>query len=402
MLNVKTNSVAAFLNRLTLSESAQEEYGGRLSVWIRWTVLLAYTIDVNYRGDFGTTNHALSVLFAAVAAVVNCYAHYRIRSNRIVTAPWLLALSAMDITLISLSISLFGGIGSDHFVFYYLALAVFAAVFPHPLYGFAGATVVAAVYSAVVLLSAPGLDTQAQDERTLLLRIAVMYAVAAGVILITGYGQVKRITSLERQRDSVVRQQYVEFSQTIHDTTAQSVYMIGLGVETALGLANESDRELVAKLEATHALSKSTIWELRHPIDMGLIFDGRELGQVLKSHAGTFTTITSVPTEVSLEGREPPLSPTNKGLLFSVAHNAMSNAFRHSECSSVTISLDCKTDHIRISISDDGKGLPEDYTERGHGFQNMRRDAKNIGGKLEVSSGIAGTGTTVSCVVPYE
>ena len=88
--------------------------------------------------------------------------------------------------------------------------------------------------------------------------------------------------------------------------------MIGLGIETAIELANapndEGRDELIAKLEAIHALSKSTMWELRHPIDAGPIFEGREFGRVLSSHASTFTTVTSIPTEVEQSGREPRLS----------------------------------------------------------------------------------------------
>ena len=95
--------------------------------------------------------------------------------------------------------------------------------------------------------------------------------------------------------------------------------MIGLGLETAIELANaqndEGRDELIAKLEATHALSKSTMWELRHPIDAGPIFEGRELSRVLRSHASTFTMITSIPTELVQSGREPQLSTVTRGLL---------------------------------------------------------------------------------------
>ena len=105
---------------------------------------------------------------------------------------------------------------------------------------------------------------------------------------------------MERERE--LQQERIELSQTIHDTIAQSAYMIGLGLETAIELAsaqNDENRdELLAKLSATHALSKSTMWELRHPIDVGPIFEGRELSRVLRSHASTFTTITSIPTDV--------------------------------------------------------------------------------------------------------
>ena len=64
--------------------------------------------------------------------------------------------------------------------------------------------------------------------------------------------------------------------------------------------------------------------------------------------------------------------------------------------------LDFKADHIRLSVSDDWVGLPDDYAERGHGFDGMRTDAEQLGGALIVESGEAGGGTTISCVVPYE
>ena len=70
------------------------------------------------------------------------------------------------------------------------------------------------------------------------------------------------------------------------------------------------------------AQSRYAMWDLRHPIDMGRIFEGRELGRALRSHAETFTTITSVPAELTQRGEEPPMSVEAKGLLFSIAHNA--------------------------------------------------------------------------------
>ena len=227
-----------------------------------------------------------------------------------------------------------------------------------------------------------------------------MYAVVAAVNLVSRFERIRRIGAVERERE--LQRERIELSQTIHDTIAQSAYMIGLGLETAIELADESNRELIAKLEATHALSKSTMWELRHPIDAGPIFEGRELSRVLRSHASTFTTITSIPTELIQSGREPELSTVTRGLLFSIAHNAMTNAFRHSHAGKVTIALSFGGDRLRMSVSDDGIGLPDDYADRGHGFRNMRRDVERTGGSLEAGPGESGRGTTVTCVVPYD
>ena len=108
------------------------------------------------------------------------------------------------------------------------------------------------------------------------------------------------------------------------------------------------------KLRQTAELSRSAMWELRHPIDGGQLFRGEDLGEVLETHANTFTVITSVPAEFVQPGREPPLSTIAKSLLFSIAHNALTNVLRHAQASRVLIELDCTGEQLRLSVSDDG------------------------------------------------
>ena len=220
------------------------------------------------------------------------------------------------------------------------------------------------------------------------------------VNLIARFEHVRRTNAVQRERE--LQRERVELSQAIHDTVAQSAYVIGLGIESAIAAVDPADEEQVARLEATHVLSKTSMWELRHPIDSGLIFEGRELGEVLAAHAGAFTAITSVPANVVQSGKEPRLPAVTRGLLFSIAHNAMTNAMRHASASRVTVSLDFGRESLRMSIADDGVGLPPGYADRGHGFRNMRGDAERIGGRLEVRSGGPEPGTTVTCVVPYD
>ena len=162
----------------------------------------------------------------------------------------------------------------------------------------------------------------------------------------------------------------------------------------------DSNEELTARLEATSLLSKTAIWQLRHPIDMGRIFDGRELGWTLDSHVATFTSVTSVSAELTQNGVEPPLSIEAKSLLFTIAHTALTNAFRHAKARRVLIELDFGRHELRLSVSDDGVGLPDDYEERGQGFENMRTYAERLGRRLIVESRGPAGGARVTCVMP--
>ena len=147
-------------------------------------------------------------------------------------------------------------------------------------------------------------------------------------------------------------------------------------------------------------LSKATVWQLRHPIDMGRIFEGRELARTLGSHVATFASITSKSAEFTRNGVDPQLSTEARSLMFSIAHNALANALRHSGGSKVLVDLDFRGDEIRLSVSDDGVGLPDDYDERGHGFANMRKDAERLGGRLLVEPQGSDGGARVTCVMP--
>ena len=122
---------------------------------------------------------------------------------------------------------------------------------------------------------------------------------------------------------------------------------------------------------------------------------------MLWSHTETFAKVTSVPAEMFQKGIEPPLAVETRARLFSIAHNALTNAFRHAQASRVEVRLDFEADGIRLSISDDGVGLPDDYAERGRGFSGMRADAERLGGRLSVVAGGRDQGTTVTCETPY-
>ena len=401
-----TRADANVKSRRALNRTGPDDlrYSVRISVWVRWFVLIAWLVQLNYRPNFADPSYVPHTVFAVLLLALNGYVHYRIQSNRAVTWHWVLALSAMDAAMITAGLAISGGFQNAFFVLYYPALAMFAVVFSSFRLSLSWVTMVAIVYAVLSLVVEPGLDFETKEEKILFTRIIVMYAVVAAVNLVSRFERTRRREAVERERE--LQRDRIELSQTIHDTIAQSAYMIGLGLETAIELANaqndENRDELLAKLAATHALSKSTMWELRHPIDIGPIFEGRELSRVLRSHASTFTTITSIPTDVDQSGREPELSTVSKRLLFSIAHNAMTNAYRHSKANRVRISLSFEAHRLRMSVADDGVGLPADYKERGHGFNRMRADAERMGGRLETSSGASRLGTVVSCTIPLD
>ena len=373
-------------------------YGALVNVWARCAWVAATLVEITYPAGYQDRYYVLSVIYVLTHACINGFFYYRLRGGRTVPARWLLVMSAVDVINISFSVSVSGGFDSKFYPAYILILAMHAVVFASVRLSCAWTTLVAAVYVALCCTVSGGLDLQANEEKYLFQRILMMYVAAGVVSLIAKYERGKRQEAVAREQR--LQRERIELSQTIHDTVGQSAYMIGMGIDNAKELAGASNSELLRSLDATGNLSRSAMWSLRHPIDVGVIFDGQALGTTLSSHAATFTAITSIPAEVSQLGSEPPLPLAARSMLFSIAHNAMTNVFRHAEAGRVDIVLDFQPDWLRMSVCDDGRGLPEGYERHGHGFRNMRTEAERLGGSLEVRANEGGVGTAVVCEIP--
>ena len=221
-------------------------YAARVSVWGRWLIALVSAFEIAYRPDFWYPDDWGYVLLMVPLVALNGLVHFRLRTNRPVTWRWMLLLSATDIALATSSISLGPGFDSYVFVAYYPAIALFAVVFTSLWLSLAWTTLAAVAYTFVSLTAGAGLDLDAGDEKVLLGRLAAMYALVLCVSLITRFERMRRQTAVDRERK--VQQERIEFSQAVHDTTAQTAYLISLGIHRARELVGKSDEELVAAL----------------------------------------------------------------------------------------------------------------------------------------------------------
>jgi len=86
--------------------------------------------------------------------------------------------------------------------------------------------------------------------------------------------------------------------------------------------------------------------------------------------------------------------------LFRIAQEAISNAARHAGATEITIELEGRPDSLRLSVSDNGSGLPHEAvgTTRGLGLRTMRARAAALGGTLALDG--SPSGTTVRVAVP--
>ena len=241
--------VSGWFLRTVQADPEVLRFGAKVSVWGRWFIWAVYLVQLAYRPEFWIDTHREYLFLQAPLVVFNGLVHYRLHRGWAVTWRWLLFLSAMDVALITGAIVMAGDFDIYFFVAYYPALALFAVVFTSLWLGLAWTTMVALVYAVVSFAVDPGLDLATGEEKALLGRIAAMYGIVGCVSLVARFERVRRQRSAERERE--LHRERIELSQAIHDTAAQTAYMVSMGIHRAMGMTGGANEELAETLAAT-------------------------------------------------------------------------------------------------------------------------------------------------------
>jgi two-component system sensor histidine kinase UhpB len=102
-----------------------------------------------------------------------------------------------------------------------------------------------------------------------------------------------------------------------------------------------------------------------------------------------------------LQGNLPVLSPEVELVIYRVAQESLTNALRHSDARSVTVSLEADAETVTLGVADDGKGMPAQVAGGTAGIAGMRERALLVGGRLWIESG-PDRGTEVRLTIPVD
>ncbi|HRQ56206.1 MAG TPA: PAS domain-containing protein [Azoarcus taiwanensis] len=87
---------------------------------------------------------------------------------------------------------------------------------------------------------------------------------------------------------------------------------------------------------------------------------------------------------------------------YRLVQESVSNALRHSGCSTICVSLECQPDCLQIVVTDDGQGFdPAPDGSAGFGLMAMRERVTLVGGRFSLGS-VVGQGTRITAALPIE
>jgi signal transduction histidine kinase len=262
---------------------------------------------------------------------------------------------------------------------------------------------------------AVALAPQARSESSQLLPwliLAVATILAAVAALATS--RVLQGQSLVRERAeqrvrvlTAAAEERGRLARDLHDSVSQALFSMTLQARAAqLGAQQQGidpDGPVGRALRELGELTRGALAEIR-----ALIFELRpqaldEEGFVvaLQQHAAALAARERVVVEVTGPAHRVSLDLRAEEQLFRVALEAVHNAVRHAEARRITVNVSMPDPaHVRVTISDDGRGFdPWNHVPGHFGLETMRERVEQIHGTLEITSR-RGEGTTVAVDVP--
>lgn len=223
--------------------------------------------------------------------------------------------------------------------------------------------------------------------------------------------ELARGRKLEDEVLAIQDQERARLGRDLHDGICQDLagvtFLLEMHLRQLEGLSPASSQPLQSGRQLREVLS-GTIQQLRS-LSHGL--SGIEVGPQGEHFAGALRTLAERVSAyhgmhcVAVCPDPPALDGTTATHLYRIAQEAISNALRHGEAKHIEICFARAGERWRLSITDDGVGVPERRSSPGGGLgmRSMEYRAAVLGGVLEVrraTDAAPRPGTVVNCTFP--
>ncbi|HEX6386686.1 MAG TPA: PAS domain S-box protein [Anaerolineae bacterium] len=234
----------------------------------------------------------------------------------------------------------------------------------------------------------PGFFTQAHAERLGVFADHAAIAIRNAQL----YRQAQELATLqERQR----------LARELHDAVSQTLWSTTLIADVLPALWEQDPIKGREKLKRLNQLTRSALAEMRT-----LLLELRpasllevNIAELLRQLVATLVGHTKAEIHLTIEG-DCRLPSDVQVAFYRIAQEALNNAAHHAMARQIEVHLRCWSDHVELSVKDDGRGFEPVINSAGRmGLSIMRERAERVGALLSLSSQV-GKGTKVLVIWP--
>lgn len=189
----------------------------------------------------------------------------------------------------------------------------------------------------------------------------------------------------------------------LHDNIIQMAYAVGMGIEQSRLLLNQDVKAADDTLKSALAHLNQVIGDVRSYIqrEEPLRLRGDRLIASLTTFIQCLRGVQGLNFTVEMDSTAArQLTDEQSEHVYHMAHEAISNCFRHANARSSRLSLQRYGKSIRLTVEDNGMGFDnQDAMGRGHGLQNIRMRVRKLDGHVRIESA-PGHGTRIVADIP--
>ena len=232
------------------------------------------------------------------------------------------------------------------------------------------------VFGRLYMTEKEGRNDFTEDDE----RVAMLFAAQAGVA-------VENARLSERLHDMAVFEERDRISRELHDGIIQSIYSVGLSLQSSLGLLerdSERSRErinaAIAELDNVVRDVRSYIFELQPKSveEKGLSAAIGELAQDVQVNS-----LAEVSLDLSCLD-DLAISRDASIHLIQAVREILSNIVRHSGATLVDISCRREGGTVTFSVQDNGVQFERGAVKEGQGLRNLEERARRLSGTIEI------------------
>ncbi|HEV2660060.1 MAG TPA: ATP-binding protein [Ktedonobacteraceae bacterium] len=205
---------------------------------------------------------------------------------------------------------------------------------------------------------------------------------------------------LDTRQKLAILEERNRLARDLHDSVKQQVFAISMLVNSAKGMLRSDLDRVQTYLDETDASVQHIQHELTSLVQAlrPAVLEGKGFVTAVRELASQWSRQSGMVIQVRIQGAFSPM-PMIAESLFRLVQEALSNAARHSQATSVEITLACEQDTCRLRIDDNGQGFDLAATQgRGVGLLSMQERMRLLGGTLLVESAPGkGTHITACC-----
>jgi signal transduction histidine kinase len=216
-------------------------------------------------------------------------------------------------------------------------------------------------------------------------RVLLIEAVARQAALALHHSKVVDRHRVETRRKAILEERN-RLARDIHDNLAQGFAAILMQLQGAQREAVTLPPAVASSISTAVDLARTHLAEARRSVSAlrPNVGNGEDLATSLKRLTDLNRRTTSVPIDLHVD-EIPRFGDGVEREIVAIAQEAVTNAVRHSRAAKITIRASTVDSiGLRLSVADDGRGIPRVPAGSGFGLTSMQERAERIGASLTI------------------